>query len=163
MKMHKFLPILLTGALFCAPFAHASQGPGDGVVEPLQTLKTERLKTDLDRTDLITLGTWSNAGFQSLAEVLAGRVPGVQVTGNNFDYRIRVRGALRPPLIVVDQQPFYGRDDDGVNALLQSIPVFDVASINVVKNGGRASIYGPGAANGVIVIQTRGGKEPIEQ
>ncbi len=162
MKKYKSLLLILVAALFCGNLIYASGTPGDGVVEPLQTLQAERLQTDLNRSDLITVSPWMNAGFRSLAEVLIGRVPGVQVTGNYLDFRIRIRGALRPPLIVVDRQPFYGRNDIEVNELLQSIPVVDVASIQVIKNIAYAAIYGPGAGNGVILIRTRTGKEAIE-
>lgn len=162
MRNYKFLPLILIAALFYGNLALASGTPGDGVVEPLQTLQAERLQTDLDRTDLIAVNPWMNAGFRNLAEVLIGRVPGVQVTGNYLDFRIRIRGALRPPLIVVDRLPFYGRDDAQVNELLQSIPVVDVASIEVIRNIGQAAIYGPGAGNGVILIKTRNGREPME-
>lgn len=153
---------MLVVAFFYGNLAYASVTPGDGVVKPLQTLQTERLQTDLDRSDLIAVSPSMNAGFRSLAEVLIGRVPGVQVSGNNLDFRIRVRGALRPPLIVVDQQPFYGRNDAEVNELLQSIPVIDVASIEVIRTISQAAIYGPGASNGVILIRTRTGEEAVE-
>ncbi len=162
MKKYKFLPLILLAALFYGNLAHASGTPGDSTVEPLQTLQAERLQTDLDRSDLIAVSPWMNAGFRSLAEVLIGRVPGVQVSGNYLDFRIRIRGALRPPLIVVDRQPFYGRDDAEVNELLQSIPIVDVASIEVIRNVGQAAIYGPGAGNGVILIRTRTGEEAVE-
>jgi hypothetical protein len=166
MKFNKFLFISMFAFLLSGPFAYGTAPlialPSDGVVEPLQTLKAEPLQTDMDRTDLIAVSPWMNAGFRSLAEVLIGRVPGVQVTGNNLDFRIRVRGARRPPLIVVDQQPFYGRDDAEVNELLQSIPVIDVASIEVIRNIGQAAIYGPGAGNGVILIRTRTGEEAVQ-
>lgn len=166
MKVYKILlPLVLALAVYNSGAAHTanlSNEPGDGVVQPLQTLKAERLKTDLDRRDLIQLSPAMNAGFRSLAEVLVGRLPGVQVTGNYYDYRIRIRGSRRPPLIVVDQLPFYNYDDDMVNTLLQSINLFDVASIEVIKNLGEASIYGPGAGGGVILISTRTGEMETE-
>lgn len=161
MKMHKSIAVIFLIALLFGGFAAAAH-PGDGVVQPLQTLKAERLPTDLDRGDLIAVSPWMYAGFQNLAEVLVGRIPGVQVTGNFQYYRIRIRGSLRPPLIVLDNQPFYGYDDSMVNSLLQSIPVVDVASIEVIKGLGRAGIFGPGAGNGVILIKTRSGDEGIQ-
>lgn len=148
--------LLSVGAVFAA--GAPVNSPGDGIVKPLQRLKAERLKTDLDRRDLIRLSPEMNAGFRSLAEVLTGRVAGVQVTGNYYDYQIRIRGALHPPLIVLDNMPFYGYNDEMVNSLLQSISIFDVDTIEVIKNIAQAAIYGPGSGNGVILIETKTGK-----
>jgi len=162
MRLHKIILTALLAVLLSAGTVFAAgtpvNSPGDGIVKPLQTLKAERLKTDLDRRDLIQLSPDMNVGFRSLAEVLIGRVAGVQVTGSYYDYQIRIRGALRPPLIVLDNMPFYSYNDDMINSLLQSISIFDVASIEVIKNIAQAAIYGPGAGNGVILIETKPGE-----
>lgn len=96
-------------------------------------------------------------GFQSVADMIAGRVAGVQVSGSFNNYRIRIRGSMRPPLLVVDDFPFYNLgDDQAFNAALQMIPAAEVKSIEVYKNIGKTIIYGGQGANGVIVVKTRG-------
>ncbi|TCS89952.1 TonB-dependent SusC/RagA subfamily outer membrane receptor [Anseongella ginsenosidimutans] len=88
----------------------------------------------------------------SIYDILRGRVPGLQVIGN----RIVIRGI----------NTFYGNTDplvvvDGVRSMdagiLGMINPYDVASIEILK-GPNAAIYGMGAANGVIVINTKRGE-----
>lgn len=88
----------------------------------------------------------------TIYDILRGRVPGVRVMGN----RIIIRGI----------GTFYGNTDplvvvDGIRSMdagiLGMINPFDVASIEILK-GANAAIYGMGAANGVIVINTKRGE-----
>lgn len=95
--------------------------------------------------------------YLNVFEMIQGRVPGVWVSGSFNNYQIRVRGALGPPLVIVDGMPFYGRDDQQINDLLGSIPPADVDYIEVLKSIGRTAIYGPGAGNGVIIVHTKRG------
>jgi len=90
--------------------------------------------------------------LSTIYDILRGRVAGLQVIGN----RIIIRGISTvygntDPLIVVD----------GVRSMdariLDMINPYDVASIEVLK-GPNAAIYGLGAANGVIVINTKRGE-----
>lgn len=86
-------------------------------------------------------------GMWNVYQVIQGRLPGVVVTGN----RIRIRGSLGDPLVVVD----------GVRMLdasiLGMINIYDIETIEVLK-GPNAAIYGLGSANGVIVINTKRGE-----
>lgn len=101
----------------------------------------------------------------NLATILEGRLAGLTVDQNN---EIVVRGvstlnASKKPLIVIDGYPvepnvtddFY-RYDDG---LFKNINTANVESITVLKDAVAASIYGARAANGVIVITTKKGRE----
>jgi TonB-linked SusC/RagA family outer membrane protein len=93
---------------------------------------------------------------------LAGRLPGLVVnqrTGvpGGEDFNIVIRGAssfngtpgVNSPLIVIDGVP----RDAGILASLNSQ---DIESISVLKDAS-AAIYGARAANGVILITTKGG------
>lgn len=51
------------------------------------------------------------------------------------------------PLLVIDGLP--------TELTLEEINPYDVESINVLKDGAAASIYGSRAANGIIVIVTK--------
>lgn len=80
-----------------------------------------------------------------------------QLTGLSIDKKgeIEIRGvstfgAEKTPLVVVDGYPIDGGIDD-VNPQ-------NISSITVLKDGVAASIYGSRAANGVIVITTKMGK-----
>lgn len=95
--------------------------------------------------------------YMNVFEMIQGRVAGVWVSGSLFNYRIRVRAATGPPLLVIDGMPFYGFDDDQINDLLLAIPPADVQYIEILKGIAQTSIYGPGSGNGVVVVQTRKG------
>jgi TonB-dependent SusC/RagA subfamily outer membrane receptor len=91
--------------------------------------------------------------FTNLTEVLEGQVTGV----NTYKGAPVVRGIStfstsigNTPLLVIDGMPTERSMDD--------INVNDIESITVLKDAAASSIYGVRAANGVIVITTKGGK-----
>lgn len=110
---------------------------------------------------------------------MQGRMPGVQVIsgGNTPTSRptIRIRGLntwqSAEPLYVIDGVPVteYGsgaeKRDPRVQDLRSPINIMsfinpdDIESISVLKDASAAAIYGVRAANGVILITTRKGKE----
>lgn len=89
---------------------------------------------------------------------LQGRVPGMEITANgnpsgSATIRIRGIGTLNnnDPLFVIDGVPTRG----GMHELNPN----DIENIQVLKDASAASIYGSRAANGVIIITTKKGKE----
>ncbi|MBV6439227.1 MAG: TonB-dependent receptor SusC [Saprospiraceae bacterium] len=95
----------------------------------------------------------------SAAEALQGKAAGVQVVqpsgkpGN--DIAVRVRGSTsvlagNEPLYVVDGVPT--TDIRGLNPT-------DIETMSVLKDASSAAIYGARAANGVVLITTKRGKE----
>ena len=105
----------------------------------------------------------------SIDRQLAGRTAGIQVTTStglvNVAPRIRIRGVnsingARSPLIVIDGTPVIDGGFSGVanTNTLSDINPADVESIEVLKDGAAAAIYGSRAANGVLLITTRKGK-----
>ncbi len=109
--------------------------------------------------DMLTIPT------TSVAEMLRGRVAGVQVTigssrpGSGSDILIRGKRSLsggNSPLFVVDGSPVTDVDDLNAN---------DIKSVEVLKDASSQAIYGARASAGVILITTnRGfnGKTQIE-
>ncbi len=100
----------------------------------------------------------TTAPISNISNALAGRLSGavIQQGGGepgNDAATILVRGAAtlgnNSPLIVVDGIP--GRD-------LNSINPSDIENISVLKDAS-AAIYGAAAANGVILVTTKRGKE----
>ncbi|NDV78152.1 SusC/RagA family TonB-linked outer membrane protein [Dysgonomonas sp. 511] len=93
-----------------------------------------------------------------LDQALQGRIAGVQIQNTTSEIgvapQVRVRGmgsisAEDSPLVIVDGFPV----EDG----LGTINMNDVESIEVLKDAASAAIYGSRAANGVILITTKGG------
>ena len=100
-----------------------------------------------------------NAAKPSRVEdALKGKVSGVQITQSSgqpgSDSKVRIRGIgtvnNSDPLYIVDGMPV----DGGINYLN---PV-DIESVEILKDAASAAIYGARAANGVVLVTTKGGK-----
>ncbi|MGB7395363.1 MAG: SusC/RagA family TonB-linked outer membrane protein, partial [Pricia sp.] len=94
----------------------------------------------------------------NVSELLRGRAAGVQVNladarpGGNSNIVIRGKVSLEgnDPLIIVDGIPY-----DNIN----DVAAEDIVSVEVLKDASSQAIYGARAANGVILITTKRGKE----
>lgn len=102
-----------------------------------------------------------NRPMVSAAEALQGKAAGVQVVQPSGkpggDIAVRVRGSTsvlagNEPLYVVDGVPT--TDIRGLNPA-------DIATMTVLKDASSAAIYGARAANGVVLITTKRGKEGV--
>lgn len=128
-------------------------------------------------------GSIASVGSEEIAEsnqqdpvsILQGRAAGVQVTSNSGApggaITIRVRGnsslnSGNDPLYVVDGVPIEsnslsslnGTENFGLNPLSDINPG-DIESIEILKDAASTAIYGSRAANGVVMITTKRGKE----
>lgn len=113
----------------------------------------------------------SEKPVQSFDQALGGRAAGVQVTVPNGVLNnppvIRVRGTnsislSSYPLIVVDGIPSFSGDQSSTNAAsnaLSSINPADIESIDIAKDAAASAIYGSRAANGVVFVTTKRGKQ----
>jgi TonB-linked SusC/RagA family outer membrane protein len=88
-------------------------------------------------------------------KALQGQVAGVSVTSGGQPGAapaIRIRGvgnfSNNSPLFIID----------GVQAPVNDMVISDIETIQVLKDGSAAAIYGSRAANGVIIITTKRGK-----
>lgn len=104
----------------------------------------------------------------SVDQALAGRVSGVQVASSSGqpgqESSVRIRGVSTltgnsSPLYVVDGMPIGGGKQSADANPLASINPADIVSMEVLKDASATAIYGSRAANGVIMITTRKGKE----
>lgn len=94
----------------------------------------------------------------NVLEALQSQAPGVQITqnsgmpGESFKVTIRGLGTVgnSSPLYVID-----GIAGGDINALNPS----DIESIDILKDAASAAIYGSRAANGVVLVTTKQGKE----
>ncbi|MBS2211899.1 TonB-dependent receptor [Carboxylicivirga mesophila] len=137
-------------------------------------LKSESM--DVDEVVVVAYGTAKKSSFtgsaatvkgdniakmqtSSVTQALAGTAAGLQVAGTGqpgSDASIRIRGigsinAASSPLIVVDGVPYTGT--------ISSINPQDIESLSVLKDAASAALYGSRAANGVVMITTKKGKQ----
>ncbi len=112
--------------------------------------------------------------ISSADQLLAGRVAGVQITNRSGDpgapIDVRIRGVgtagVNSPLWVIDGVPIVQTTNMTVNTSsttesnpLAGINPSDIESIDVLKDASAAAIYGARAANGVIIVTTKRGKD----
>ncbi|MBQ9598131.1 MAG: TonB-dependent receptor [Bacteroidales bacterium] len=116
-------------------------------------------KADLTgAVSVVDMGELSKQRENNPMKAMQGRIPGMNITSDgspsgSATVRIRGIGTLNnnDPLYIIDGVPTKG----GMHELNGS----DIETIQVLKDASSASIYGSRAANGVIVITTRKGKE----
>ncbi|MGN0058127.1 MAG: SusC/RagA family TonB-linked outer membrane protein, partial [Phocaeicola plebeius] len=99
----------------------------------------------------------------SVSKALEGAAAGVTVVstsgqpGENSKIRIRGIGsfsASSAPLYVVDGMPY---DEASVNAINPA----DIENLSILKDAASAALYGSRAANGVVMITTKKGKQDM--
>jgi TonB-linked SusC/RagA family outer membrane protein len=143
---------------------------------------TVKKKDATGAVDQIGAEDFDNVAAPSPAQLLRGKVAGVQVTqssgepGSGVSIRVRGNTSIRSgngPLIVVDGVPLDGGNvsGGGDNLLgassarnpLNFINQNDIESMTVLKDASSTAIYGSRGANGVIVITTKKGKSRAPQ
>ncbi len=99
----------------------------------------------------------SNRPITNASQALGGNMPGIWVSQNSgkpgsdgAQLMVRGWGTLNNanPLVIID----------GVEGLFEQINPNDIESISVLKDAASAAIYGSKAANGVILITTKTGR-----
>ena len=106
----------------------------------------------------VTAEEFNQGPINQASQLLQGKVAGLSVYNKGGDPNspatIRLRGlstvgANVSPLVVVDGV---------VGASLDNVDPNDIESINVLKDGSAAAIYGSRGSSGVIIVTTKGGK-----
>lgn len=142
----------------------------------------------LDEVVVVAYGTTTKASFtgsaavmkdkdmsaakSSLIKSLEGKMAGVNLgasTGDpGSDQKVLIRGigsisGSTQPLYVIDGVPVSNSDmqNSGLRSqsILSSINPNDIESMTILKDAAASSLYGSRAANGVIIITTKKGKE----
>lgn len=118
----------------------------------------------------------ATSGETSVINSLQGKASGVRIARSNGDpgagSNIQIRGAntisgSTQPLIILDGVPISNDNINGSNdadggtsqqSRLNDINEDDIETVNILKGASAAAIWGSQAANGVIVITTKTGK-----
>ncbi|QNL50839.1 SusC/RagA family TonB-linked outer membrane protein [Olivibacter sp. SDN3] len=108
----------------------------------------------------ISAKNFENQQVSSFTRALEGVAPGVQATngggapGTSADIRIRGIGSVNAnssPLYVVDGVPYVGSNI--------SLSTDDIETTTVLKDAAATALYGSRAANGVVMITTKKGRD----
>ena len=119
---------------------------------------TQRKKEITSAVASVKAEDFNKGNVNSPAQLLQGKVAGLSIAspgGNpNQGFAIRLRGlstfgANTGPLIVIDGI---------IGADLNSVDPNDIESMDILKDGSAAAIYGSRGSSGVILITTKGGK-----
>ena len=114
----------------------------------------------------------SNSGG-NINTALQGKIPGMQIVSTSGEpgagSSIKIRGASSinggsEPLYIVDGVPIESEnissiDGDATFSPIAGINPSDIESIEVLKDASSAAIYGSRAANGIVMITTKGGNK----
>ena len=109
------------------------------------------------QSNVVTADAIANSGGQSIEQILANRVAGVQL-GRTADgtLTVRIRGANNwssdnEPLYVIDDVPI----TPGPGGALSGLNPYDIESIKALTKPEETAVYGVRGANGVIVIKLK--------
>lgn len=92
------------------------------------------------------------------ASALQGFVPGVEVLQKGGEPGAEVKLLIRGAGTFGTTEPLYIIDGAISSNGLNSLNMADVASIELLKDGAAAAIYGSRAANGVVLVSTKQGR-----
>jgi TonB-linked SusC/RagA family outer membrane protein len=145
------------------------------VVTGYQSIERRKLTAAISKVDV---SDGLVGSVRSIDQALSGQIAGMAVTPSTgapgAPVKIRIRGTsslngTQDPLWVLDGIPLEGTDvpeldrlndiDDVQQSSIAGINPSDIESITVLKDAAATAIYGARAANGVIVITTKSGKQ----
>ena len=169
----KMVTVTLTGAPITQDFslsATATQLTGLVVTALGQTREKSQLGTAQQQISSAELNTTKSL---SVVDQLQGKVSGVQITGSGTQggsTNIIIRGSNsitgnNQPLFVVDGVPVSNQDRGGdangafdYGGAINDINPEDIETMSVLKGPNAAALYGSRAANGVIIITMKKGR-----
>ncbi len=132
---------------------------------------TQRKRDATAAISTINSNSIKNVPAQSFDQLLAGKAAGLNVVIPNGVLNnppvIRIRGINSisggsSPLIIIDGVPTFSGDvstNSAANNALASINPADIEDITILKDAAASAIYGSRAANGVMLVTTKKGKQ----
>ncbi|MGX5816717.1 SusC/RagA family TonB-linked outer membrane protein [Chitinophaga lutea] len=99
----------------------------------------------------------------NMVNALQGKVAGLNINAGSSGVGSQARVTLRGNRSISgSSQPLYVIDGVVVRSSPADINLDNVASLNVLKGANAAALYGSAGQNGVIVIETKKGKEGVQ-
>ena len=131
--------------------------------------RVRQTRTEAGASEIVDADAIETATVQNPQSALQGQAAGVRVTASSGQpgaapqFRIRGNATISSgsePLYIVDgvQVNPNSTFDEASASPLNSINRSDIQSVEVLKDAAAASIYGAQAANGVVIITTKGGR-----
>lgn len=116
-------------------------------------------KADLTGSvSIVNADELKRVSHSNISSMLEGKVAGVQITSDGqpgADPSVRIRGigsfGSTAPLYVIDGVP--------MGTTIRDFSPNDIETIQVLKDASAGAIYGSRAANGVVIITTKGGQK----
>lgn len=133
---------------------------GEIVVTGYSAQKKREITSSITR---VGSDEFNKGSIASAEQLIQGKVAGLSINKPGGDpngaYDIRLRGlstigANSQPLIVIDGI---------IGGSLENVDPNDIESMNVLKDGSAASIYGTRGSSGVIIVTTKKGKKGLAQ
>ncbi len=116
-------------------------------------------KVDLTGSvSIVDADEMKKVSHSNISSMLEGKVAGVQITSDGqpgADPAVRIRGLGS----FGDTSPLYVIDGVPMGTSIRDFSPNDIETIQVLKDASAAAIYGSRAANGVVIITTKGGKK----
>lgn len=158
-------------------------------IKPVVKIMLKSDSEQLDEVMVVAYGTAKKSSFtgsatsikseqitsgsrESLDKAFSGKMAGVRVAsatgdpGSMGEMNIRGVGSIngsKSPLYVIDGVVMKADDDMNYygksQSVLSTLNPDDIESMTVLKDAAAASLYGSRAANGVVIITTKSGKE----
>jgi len=129
---------------------------------------TQRRKDLTGAITSISAEEFQKGNIVNPEQLVAGKLAGVSITppsgqpGGGSTIRIRGGSSLNAsndPLVVIDGVPVDNTNISGASNALSLINPQDIETFTVLKDASAAAIYGARAANGVILITTKKGRQ----
>ena len=124
---------------------------------------TQRRKEVTSAISTVSAEQFNKGNISDVAQLLQGKAAGLSIARPGGDpnggFTIRLRGlstlgANTSPLIVLDGQ---------IGADINTVDPNDIQSIDILKDGSAAAIYGTRGSSGVIIITTKKGRAGATQ
>ena len=171
----RVINLTVTNSDYSVQLPADSKSLSEVVVTGYQKIDRRKLTASVSQMNVSdeTVGAVKN-----IDQALAGQIAGLSTVSANgapgAPVKIRIRGTasingVQEPLWVLDGIPMEGNDipaidnlndiDDIYQTSIAGLNPSDIDNITVLKDAAATAIYGARAANGVIVITTKKGKE----
>jgi iron complex outermembrane receptor protein len=157
--------IAVTSSTINVALLESAEALDEVVVIGYGTSKKEDLTGSVNK---VTTKDFNKGAVSNPQQLITGKIAGVTVTsgggapGEGGSITIRGISSLsltNDPLIVVDGIPLDNKGIGGARNTLNLVNPSDIESMVVLKDASATAIYGSRAANGVIIITTKKGKD----